>query len=79
MPQTLNLSINRNARLAEPAGGALAQAQTMIRRVGARLREWARRARSRRELRMLSDRSLADIGCSRSEAEREVRKLFWRA
>jgi uncharacterized protein YjiS (DUF1127 family) len=41
--------------------------------------EWRRRARGRRELAALSDRCLRDIGLTRYEANREVRKPFWRA
>lgn len=41
--------------------------------------EWRRRARSRRELAALCDRCLRDIGVTRYDANREVRKPFWRA
>jgi uncharacterized protein YjiS (DUF1127 family) len=41
--------------------------------------EWRRRAHSRRELAALCDRCLRDIGVTRFEAIREVRKPFWRA
>jgi uncharacterized protein YjiS (DUF1127 family) len=41
--------------------------------------EWRRRARARRELGELCDRCLRDIGATRSEALREIRKPFWRA
>lgn len=43
------------------------------------LKEWHRRAQGRRELEALSDRCLRDIGLTRYEANREVRKPFWRA
>jgi uncharacterized protein YjiS (DUF1127 family) len=43
------------------------------------LDEWRRRARGRRELAALCDRCLRDIGLTRYEAVREVRKPFWRA
>ena len=43
------------------------------------LRKWQERARGRRDLAALSDRSLRDIGLSRSDALREIRKPFWRA
>jgi uncharacterized protein YjiS (DUF1127 family) len=40
--------------------------------------EWRRRARSRRELAVLCDRCLRDMGATRYDADREVRKPFWR-
>ena len=40
--------------------------------------EWRRRARSRHELAALCDRCLRDIGVTRYDAVREVRKPFWR-
>jgi uncharacterized protein YjiS (DUF1127 family) len=40
---------------------------------------WIERYRQRRALLELSDHMLKDIGISRSEAEREGRKPFWRA
>jgi uncharacterized protein YjiS (DUF1127 family) len=39
--------------------------------------EWRRRARGRRELAALCDRCLRDIGLTRYDALREVRKPFW--
>ncbi len=41
--------------------------------------EWRRRARSRHELAVLCDRCLRDIGVTRYDVDREVRKPFWRA
>lgn len=40
--------------------------------------EWQARARSRRELMALDDRSLQDIGISRGDAYMEYSKPFWR-
>ena len=40
--------------------------------------EWRRRARSRRELAVLGDRCLRDMGATRYDVDREVRKPFWR-
>ncbi len=40
--------------------------------------EWQARARSRRELMALDDRSLQDIGLSRGDAYMEYGKPFWR-
>lgn len=42
------------------------------------LETWAERRRQRLTLQGLSDYALKDIGLSRSEAEREARKPFWR-
>jgi uncharacterized protein YjiS (DUF1127 family) len=38
-----------------------------------------RRARQRRDLAVLSDHSLRDIGLSRVDVESEISKPFWRA
>jgi uncharacterized protein YjiS (DUF1127 family) len=43
----------------------------------ARLREWARRRRSRTLLVQLDDYLLKDIGITYAEAEREANKPFW--
>lgn len=40
--------------------------------------KWSIRARSRKELRHLSDAQLLDIGLSRSEAHYEATLPFWR-
>jgi uncharacterized protein YjiS (DUF1127 family) len=42
------------------------------------LREWGRRWRSRRELRSLSQREIADFCPKLSDALREADKPFWR-
>jgi len=39
---------------------------------------WLHRMDSREKLKVLSDRSLKDIGLTRQQIEREVRKPFWR-
>jgi uncharacterized protein YjiS (DUF1127 family) len=41
--------------------------------------EWQRRARGRRELAVLCDRCLRDMGVTRYDVNQEVRKPFWRA
>jgi len=46
-------------------------------RLLATLRLWVRRHRGRRELRELDDRTLRDIGISRSVADFEGGKPFW--
>jgi uncharacterized protein YjiS (DUF1127 family) len=43
------------------------------------LEEWSARAQERRDLRSLDDRMLKDIGVSRSDAEREGEKPFWKS
>ena len=53
-------------------------ATTAAGRVLAILREWRRRARARADLAALDDRTLADIGISRTEAEFLANKPFWR-
>ena len=40
---------------------------------------WMERARQRHHLAALDDRMLSDIGLSRTQAEVEFRKPFWRA
>jgi uncharacterized protein YjiS (DUF1127 family) len=42
------------------------------------IREWRRRARSRRELLALDDRVLKDIGITRLDALYDATKPFWR-
>lgn len=42
-------------------------------------RGWRERARSRRELMMLSDRELADIGLTAADVHKESGKPFWQA
>jgi uncharacterized protein YjiS (DUF1127 family) len=48
------------------------------RRAVATLREWRRRSRDRAELAALDERTLADIGLSRTDAEFLANKPFWR-
>lgn len=49
-----------------------------LRRFPAMIREWRRRARSRRELLALDDHMLKDIGITRIDARYEAAKWFWR-
>jgi uncharacterized protein YjiS (DUF1127 family) len=51
----------------------------LLPQLSALLDEWRRRARSRRELAALCDRCLRDMGVTRYDADREMRKPFWRA
>jgi uncharacterized protein YjiS (DUF1127 family) len=39
---------------------------------------WCSRAETRREMSMLSDHVLRDIGLTRADVDREVMKPFWR-
>ncbi len=41
--------------------------------------EWIERSRSRRVLASLDDRLLGDLGLSRTQADTEARRPFWRA
>jgi uncharacterized protein YjiS (DUF1127 family) len=43
------------------------------------VRTWYQRSCQRRALAELDDRMLRDIGVTRSQAQREAAKLFWRA
>jgi uncharacterized protein YjiS (DUF1127 family) len=43
------------------------------------VREWRRRARSRREIGKLDDSVLRDLGVSRGQMRFEAQKPFWRA
>ncbi len=40
---------------------------------------WQRRSETRHRMRQLDDHMLADVGLSRADLEREVRKPFWSA
>jgi uncharacterized protein YjiS (DUF1127 family) len=51
---------------------------TAIRRILAAIRLWRERARSRHQLRELSDHMLDDIGLRRQELGYEAAKSFWR-
>jgi uncharacterized protein YjiS (DUF1127 family) len=42
------------------------------------MRQWRRRATSRRDLANLSERDLWDLRLTRADAERESNKPFWR-
>jgi uncharacterized protein YjiS (DUF1127 family) len=43
------------------------------------LANWMQRIDSREKLKTLSDRSLKDIGLTRLEIQKEIRKPFWKA
>lgn len=42
-----------------------------------RVLTWHERARQRRQLLMLDDRMLKDIGLTRADVDEEIRKPFW--
>lgn len=46
--------------------------------VAARIDTWATRSRQRAELANLDERTLHDIGLSRSDISAEINKPFWR-
>lgn len=48
------------------------------RRLSVLLREWRKRAKGRAELASLDDRTLADIGITRAEAEFLANRPFWK-
>lgn len=54
-------------------------AQRLVQAAAETVVAWQARADTRRALEGLDDRMLRDIGLSRIEAEREMRKPFWRA
>lgn len=51
---------------------------SVVRRVLHMLAAWHARAQQRHNLAMLSDHTLKDIGLTRLDVERHVRKPFWR-
>ena len=66
--QAINISLRRKNRLPAPVGVVWSY-------VGI----WRNRMRQRHDLRELDTRQLRDIGLSRSDAEIECNKPFWRA
>lgn len=50
----------------------------MVRRSVVLLNRWWRRVEDRNRLLIMSERELRDIGLSRQDADREIRKPFWR-
>jgi uncharacterized protein YjiS (DUF1127 family) len=53
------------------------QTVQLQRSIWSTIAEWMRRARTRRELMMLTDRDLIDIGITRLDADQEASKPFW--
>lgn len=55
-----------------------AGAQRLNRRLIASFRKWQTNRRTRKDLARLSDFMLKDLGISRSQAENEYQKPFWK-
>ncbi|MEO9525347.1 DUF1127 domain-containing protein [Marinobacter alexandrii] len=55
-----------------------AGAQRLNRRLIALFRKWQTNRRTRKDLARLSDFMLKDLGISRSQAENEYQKPFWK-
>jgi uncharacterized protein YjiS (DUF1127 family) len=51
--------------------------EAATKKIGENLSVWASRIEDRRQLAVMSDRMLADIGLSRVEVSVEVDKYFW--
>ena len=50
-----------------------------VRQLIALVRTWRQRLRDRRELALMGERSLRELGLTRYDALQEIRKPFWRA
>jgi uncharacterized protein YjiS (DUF1127 family) len=61
-----------NGRLPADAGSFA------VKRIIETIREWQRRARSRRDLMALDPRDLRDLRLTRADAMREAGKSFWK-
>ncbi len=77
--QTNQLGVGLGNIGAADRGTALDAARRVARRLMSVLRFWRRRRRDRRELTRLDERTLKDIGLTRSDAEFLINKPFWRA
>jgi uncharacterized protein YjiS (DUF1127 family) len=55
------------------------QPRSHVRRLIALVGTWRRRLRDRRELALMGERSLRELGLTRYDARQEIRKPFWRA
>jgi len=71
----LTARLRQPTALPSPLGRRLAG---IHRALAARLRTWRARARARRELRELDGAILRDIGLSRTQANFDADKPFWR-
>ena len=68
IPRAIAGAVQRTGSLLK--NGAIAAADTMM--------DWQERARARRDLSMIDDRLLRDIGLTRFDVARETAKPFWR-
>ena len=66
------IRLSRGILRAARVGDQIASAAVSV------LLEWRYRASQRDVLRSLDDRMLKDVGLSRADLERELRKPFWR-
>jgi len=57
--------------------GLVQRVESATKKIGATLSVWSSRMEDRRQLAVLSDRMLTDIGLSRAEVSAEVDKYFW--
>jgi uncharacterized protein YjiS (DUF1127 family) len=53
--------------------------RSYVRRVISLVGTWRLRMRDRRELKLMSEKSLRELGLTRYDALQEIRKPFWRA
>jgi len=53
--------------------------RSYVRRIISLIGPWRLRMRARRELALMSERSLRELGLTRYETLEEIRKPFWRA
>jgi len=68
-----------NSTLSQPSRRSVADTDAVaVRRVIATIREWWRRASSRRELMVLDTRDLWDLRLTRADAMKEAGKSFWK-
>jgi uncharacterized protein YjiS (DUF1127 family) len=75
-----SLGAVRRAPLAQPRAESQHAAVLLraLRRLPHIIWQWFMRKESRRELEMLSDHQLRDIGLTRNDVDRELTKSFWR-
>jgi uncharacterized protein YjiS (DUF1127 family) len=76
MNANLTVSASSPSSFASFAAFRLAGA---VKRAGALLSTWRQRAADRRQLRVLDEHMLHDIGLFRGDIEFEINKPFWRA
>lgn len=67
-----------NSTLSRANGGLTADGNSFaLKRIVKMIREWRRRARSRRDLMALDSRALWDVRLTRADAMKEAGKPFW--